>query len=661
MTTKSYIATGRPSYPFSHATTIAKYLPAIRTPYHPHSFNRNNVNEDEFQQRFWLRGRGYTGPGHPNSGYFSGSKTYNMWDTQVPFIPKQELEKFMPDINLGPKALVTPVSVMSARHGHRVTHDLLHSYDRFVGKYHSFENPVVDHDNITVQDPKHVGLHADTLGCRARIFRWLRRGPFFNEDHYFRRSAQGPRGIRVDSEHERPLYAKIVHLAQRGQLKAACEEYRRAAFIPPVEVYRALTHACISKAKLADAVAIYEEGSSRLLYTARDYEVIRNVMLTAIAADHAPRVMWIYNSARGTFHENVVVRAPLERHQLFRLASTALEFMLDKGRTAEARTLLSFIEEDGLADFDLHEQVGIAMRAALEAGKKINVSDAHVEETAAQKAARLMAAEVARVIHSELHADLKHFAHDGAGAVGLDWLQSFLGADLNVLFALRLARLENGVDLIKVNRERYVARACHWLKQLSEQYQQRVVHTPLPLLRKSKPSAINPNLRVAADPAMQRRKRLTPTADGFSFFYGGETTRFVTESYPQRGETLQSQFLALQPTYANAVGIVEQDGGRLVADDLDELRMLPTAARRSPTVLHPSVTQRGGAGPAMSATAAAAAASGVAAAAPGTVDATATVAATAAATAGADGRGKTKPAALRDVQRSSAPSDDHFN
>lgn len=75
----------------------------------------------------------------------------------------------MPDISIGSKALVTPVSLMNARAGHRVTHDLLHSYDKHIGRVQT--DAVVDHDNINPYDPNHVGLNAATVGSAARIYR----------------------------------------------------------------------------------------------------------------------------------------------------------------------------------------------------------------------------------------------------------------------------------------------------------------------------------------------------------------------------------------------------------------------------------------------------------------------------------------------------------
>uniref|UniRef100_A0A146LDH5 Uncharacterized protein n=1 Tax=Lygus hesperus TaxID=30085 RepID=A0A146LDH5_LYGHE len=103
-----------------------------------------------------------------NSGYYPG-KTHTLEEKTFDIIPKAELEKFMPDISIGSKALVTPVSLMHTRAGHRVTHDMLHSYDKHIGRVQN--DAVVDHDHITPYDPNHVGLNAATVGSAARIYR----------------------------------------------------------------------------------------------------------------------------------------------------------------------------------------------------------------------------------------------------------------------------------------------------------------------------------------------------------------------------------------------------------------------------------------------------------------------------------------------------------
>lgn len=84
---------------------------------------------------------------------------------------------------------------------------------------------------------------------------------------------------------------KIIRLARKGHLKAAAEEYRKVTSIPPVAVYRALTAACVPHARLADAIAIFEDGDAKLFYVSRDGEVLLNLMRCAIAARHRRRIM----------------------------------------------------------------------------------------------------------------------------------------------------------------------------------------------------------------------------------------------------------------------------------------------------------------------------------------------------------------------------------
>ncbi|EPY22940.1 hypothetical protein STCU_08019 [Strigomonas culicis] len=301
---------------------------------------------------------------------------------------------------------------MSARNGHRVTHDLLHSYDPYIGR---LQKPaVVDHENITVEDPNRVGLNAATLDCRGRIYRWLRRGPFFQEDHYFRRSIRRARdGSMPVSVHEVPLMKKIVRLARKGHLKAACEEYRRATSIPPVEVYRALTAACVADGKLADAIAIFEDGDSRLFYVARDGEVLHNLLRCAIAAEHRVRVMWVYNLMRGRHYENNVVRAEVDVIWRYRIATLALEYLLDHSAGEEARAVYAYLVEEALADGDLYVRAGTLMREALQAGQTVQVS--------ADVLAKVGLARSAEAIAPHVAAELYQRYVEGLAAGGSGW------------------------------------------------------------------------------------------------------------------------------------------------------------------------------------------------------------------------------------------------
>lgn len=357
--------TGHPS-----VTSILRYIPRPRVPWQPSRFGRQNL-EDGDLARLWSRGRYRQGPGNFNSGY-STEKTHLMEDNSVQIIPKKELEKYMPDIAIpGGKALVTPISLMSARNGHRVTHDMLHSYDPHIGR---LQKPAtVEHENISVDDPNRVGLNAATLDSRGRIYRWLRRGPFFQEDQYFRRSTALQRNgaLPPPTVQEIPVIKKIIRLAQQGRLQNACEAYRQLTCVPPVEVYRALIEACIPTAQLADAVAIFEDGNAQMFYAARDGQVLWHLMRCAVRAKHRVRVMWIWNIMCGRYYEDVLVRAEIDRLMRFRISILALSFLLDFHAGEEARTVYRYMAAEQLLDGDLQIRLGKAMATALQEGKGV--------------------------------------------------------------------------------------------------------------------------------------------------------------------------------------------------------------------------------------------------------------------------------------------------
>ncbi|RNF17934.1 hypothetical protein TcG_05298 [Trypanosoma cruzi] len=596
-------------------TSILRYIPRARVPWQPSRFGRENLSASDLAV-LWSRGRYRDGPGNYNSGYHT-EKTHVLEDNTVTMIPKHELEKYMPDINIGPKALVTPVSLMSARNGHRVTHDLLHSYDPHIGR---LDKPaVVDHDNITVEDPNRVGLNAATLDCRGRIYRWLRRGPFFQEDHYFRRSLRLNRdGTVPTAAHEAPLMRKIVRLAQRGHLKAACEEYRRVTTVPPVEVYRALTACCIPGGLIADAVAIFEDGNSKLFYVARDGEVLHNVMRCAIKAKHRVRVMWVYNVMRGRYYENVVVRAEIDPIWRYRIALLALEYFLDHNCAEEAGTVYSYLVEEDLLQCDVHLRVGLHMREALSKGKSVGLSDELLRATSLVTDVATVAPEVARELYQRHVEALReneksngcdmNTRNDGAtGRVwsahgpltaldftrnddALPWMQQNFG-DIDVASIMRWARFYHSKDLMAKDRPRYLARAVAWIELLSKRSHM-MEEAPLTYMRKSKPLSLNTNsnLRVAWQTPVARPDgppRLLAREEGYTFHHN-EHSRFVTETYRHPGETLQSRFLAMQPIHTEVSA--KEDFQEMYAQQ-QEQRALPSSVI-SPTarILHHSVT-----------------------------------------------------------------------
>lgn len=613
----------------SHESTLAtlKYIPRSRTPWQPSTHGRQNMIPADMAD-WWGKGRPHVGNQHPNSPYTS-SKSSSLEERQIQLIPKQELEKYMPNIELGPKALVTPVSLMAARQGHRVTHDLLHSYDPFIG---AVDKPtVVDHDKITHDDPNRVGLHPATIHSRGRIYRWLRRGPFFQEDHYFRRSVAPIDGSTANRPPILPedvrLAKKVVKLARRGHLKAACEEYRKFVSVPPVEVYRALTAACVPGAKIADAVAILEEGTSKMFYIARDAEVLTNVMKCAIKAKNRSRVMWVYNVARGRYYENKVARAEIEPQTMYTLSTMALEFLLDHDSGEEARTLYCFLAENSLLNNDIYIRVGKELQATLAKGEKIgSYQDSLADGLSLTKNVAPIAEGVSQLLAGRDEADAASDVslsdvviprYEGETAV------SYLSrrfADVDVAFVVRLARFKNDgkTDLVVKSQqskkdnvpnapnyiEAYCERALSWLLTLSATQAVSFEAQPMPYMRKSKPSTVNANVRVAYLPENRKPTALTATEQGFTFHFD-KNSRFVEETFRQQGDTLESKLLAQRRIHKPVSQAVRFDGevdaSHSVGGKLEQQRalletMFPTVNMRVPAarVLHPSVFSASG-------------------------------------------------------------------
>eukprot|EP00758_Cryptobia_borreli_P003677 Tbor_TRINITY_DN3909_c0_g1::TRINITY_DN3909_c0_g1_i1::g.825::m.825 len=576
-------------------TNVLRYVPRARNPWQPSMVWRENVMPNDLKS-FWDTGRGRHGPTFPNSGYHQ-QNTHVWEDSTVSLIPKHELEKYMPDINLGPKAFVTPVSLMHARNGHRVTHDMLYSYDPYIGKNEALSN--VDHDNISVEDPNRVGLHPNAIHCRGRIYRWLRRGPFFQEDHYFRRNV-APRGniTSAITPEDVQLARKVIKLARRGHLKSACDEYRKFVSVPPVEVYRALTAACVAGGKLGDAIEIFEDGNSKLFYVSRDGEVLKNVMKTAIKAKNRARVMWVYNVARGRFYENKLAKAEIEPLTMYRLCVLALEFLLDHRSGEEARTIYHFMscasgkvfnamqsgaviegyQSHNFLNFDLYIRIGKQMQDALASGNKISsfspsmmnglslTNNVDVIAPALCQAIAMRDAELQEETGGNLNicdavAPLKEQQKEHP----MEYLQRRF-SDVDVAAIVRLARFRRcTVDLLKGQDDNkiqeYIDRCVSWLVTLSASNAREHEQPAMPYLRKSKPSTVNSNVRVAWLPENRKVTHLLPSESGFSFYYSDanlEPARFVEETYPQvSGTSVRSMYLALQPIHSPVAATID--------------------------------------------------------------------------------------------------------
>jgi hypothetical protein len=526
-----YTSKTRPSSNAEKAVGIMRYIPEKRRPWLPHKFYRKNLGESELDT-MWGTSRYGNGTKDPWSIY-SKDKSKNVRGQEtIDYIPKSELERFMPDISIGAKAAVTPVSLMSLRGGHRVTHDLLHAYDPHVTTY---GNKKVDHDNITPEDPDRVGLHGNILGCRTSIYRWLRRGPFAQEGNYWKQYLTRNAGRElVELESERPLIQKIIRLAKSGQLKVACEQYRRLTAAPPVEVYRALLRACVPQGLIADAVSLFEEGT-RFKHVTRDAICFRALLQTAINADAPARVMWVYDLLRGNFAQNVIVRAEIELFHAYPIHLSALRYLLDRGCAAEAKTVYTYMAGAGLLDYDLHHEAGLQLRAAI-----ANAGDGDVINVPADysglKGSRLAAPAVdliAPVWHSRLEAHELAALADAPEAAPAALLRRAF-EDVDIGFVLRAAAMDGETNLLEEDVAAYKDRCLAWLDVLSTWATD--VDAPLPYLAKSRAAdASGRNVRIAADPAETRQiGRLAPSDDKrFGFWYqAGAGTRFVRETYP---------------------------------------------------------------------------------------------------------------------------------
>ena len=592
------------------AMKVLKYIPRARTPWQPSTFRRANLTLEDLS-KMWGMGRAKYGAGHYNSGY-STLKQHVVDDVNVDLIPKHELEKYMPNIHLGPKALVTPVSVMSARAGHRITHDLIHSYDAHIG---GVEKPAaIDHDNISPLDPTHAGLHGNALDCRGRIFRWLRRGPFFNEDQYFRRYVtsenMNSEAKEVEVPQEVSLHKKILRLCKQGDLKSACEVYRKLTHPPPVQVYRALTAACVPHGQIADAVAIFEEGNAKLFYIARDGEVLLNVMNAAIAAKNRSRVMWTLNVARGLYYENQLVRAEVDSMYMYRISAAAMTFFLDHSCGEEARSVYLAMEQDGLLQYDVFIKVGQQMQEMLAKGDALPAfnESSMVAGCSLQLNAVNFAPLIAdRVLRSlPANRQLLHQKSSGSSQLprmvdekpdaALAWLKRSF-ADVDVLFIVRLARFEHGKDLMALDdQSAFISRCCTWLDCISARHDD-VEGPSLPYLRKSKPSAtVEANIRVAWLPERRKKMRMLPGELGFRFHYS-PTTRFVDEVFPTLppGETsFKAKYLALEPTHTEvSCAVTFEDEKKQLKESTTGARLQgggPARQAALPSrILHPSL------------------------------------------------------------------------
>jgi hypothetical protein len=435
----------------------------------------------------------------------------------------------------------------------------------------------IDHQKIDPRDPNHLGLHPDTISSRAALYRWFRRGPFFNESNYMRRYIFRSRGrVPVYAEAEAGLHGKIIRLAQSGDVKGASEEYRRLTHVPPVTVVRALVAACVPGALLADAVAVYEDAKA-LSYVGRDAQVYQSLMAVAVRAKHAERVMWVHDEAVGTWSENVHVRAAMEPLQLYELTATALEFLLDRDGCEEAaRQLYAYLAAQGLVDADVHLALGAAMQQTL-LGAEGSIA-LPTAATAASCALNVDAERSLALVHAAL---VKAVPAAAVWAAQPSDLELACG-DVSATFVARLARFSHGDDLLTRDAAAFGARAAKWLIALSPSLQ-RLCAPPVPYLLKSRaahPDTDSSLLRIAVAPSAVRAARASTA------LYFDPAARYFKEHMPSMPKDPRGvdKFLVRTPVHAPVAPFVAAfDAAADSVEPTPLVKALPAA------VLHPSV------------------------------------------------------------------------
>eukprot|EP00658_Telonema_sp_P-2_P048879 TRINITY_DN37176_c0_g1_i1.p1 TRINITY_DN37176_c0_g1~~TRINITY_DN37176_c0_g1_i1.p1 ORF type:complete len:424 (+),score=102.74 TRINITY_DN37176_c0_g1_i1:328-1599(+) len=291
-------------------------------------------------------------------------------------------------------------------------------------------------------------------------------------------------------------------------------------------------------------------------------------MKCAIKAKNRSRVMWVYNVARGRFYENKVARAEIEPQTMYSLAVMAMEFLLDNGCSEEARTLYAFLVESKLLENDIHVRVGKELQAALAKGEKIGAyQNSMADGLSLTKNVTPIAEGVTQLLTGRDEVD--GVLEDGlnvnesvipryAGESAISYLSRRF-RDVDVSFVVRLARFRNDgkTDLVLKSQqakkdavanapnyiEMYCERALEWLTMLSVSQTVSYEVQPMPYMRKSKPSDMNANVRVAYLPENRKPTAMTASEQGFTFHFD-RNARFVEETFRQPGDTLESKLLA---------------------------------------------------------------------------------------------------------------------
>eukprot|EP00760_Papus_ankaliazontas_P011777 PhM_4_TR15031/c0_g1_i1/m.61485 len=508
---------GRPTMPHEATRKVLKYSPGPRRAWLPSAINRENLLPETLEKE-WSNSRGRHGPGHINSGY-SKLKEIQWEDNPSPITPVHELSKFMPDITIEENIHSTPVSLMHARNGHRVTHDLIHSYDPVISQLEKYPTKprLIDHDKITPQDEMRFGLHPQTIGSRSRIFRYLRRAPFSDEKNYYNHYVQPfdapPAEVALRND--------IVEFANKDAIEEASNVYRKLTHPPTVEVYRAMMGCCERLGLLADAVALFDDGYRVNRKTVRDPLVIQSYLQTALNVHHPARVMRILAYVVGNRTDNLIYRSEVSDEWKHRLSLKALTYYLANNFSTEARSVYDWMSSNNLLNWDNYESMAQEVAALLADDKK-----SAVDFDLTDKPFRGNTKEHVGLLTS-YHARYCYL-HKAGGTWSVSWLEKqFSGIDVD--FVLRLAANVVGGD--GKSSDLIVQTAHNYLLQLHPKAQRSSNHALLPYLKKSKPSKNNPNIRTVPHTGELEVRRRLPYEEGYVFGFTNNT-RFVVESYP---------------------------------------------------------------------------------------------------------------------------------
>ncbi|KNH06353.1 hypothetical protein XU18_2858 [Perkinsela sp. CCAP 1560/4] len=498
---------------------------------------------DDDLKKEWLNSRGKDGPGNYNSGFSTNQEI--KWDEhKTPITPVAELAKFMPDIRVeGIQS--TPVSMMNVRNGHRVTHDLLHSYDpaisrqvQYKSKEDGMTSPMIDHTKISPLDMNFFGLHPQTIGSRARIYRYLRRSPFSDESFYYRRYVQPYQ----PTESQRALHHEIVTSCEHeNDIEKASSLYRLLTHAPTIMVVKAMLDCCARSRLLGDAAALFEDFRRTNRNDCRSKEVLSAYMDVAIACDHPQHAISILGYVQGTTIDNFRYTGVTEVEK-FLIGQHLLVWLLQKGYP-EARSVYHWMKQRGFLDYDRHYRAGSEIRRSLQlylaphGDSKRPVTAEMVKRMIIKHTAEQSIGEVAddrteqnllRV--TQLHMDYRMFSH---GMFSPEWLQQeFKHLQLSYVSQLAEYIVKNRLDSSATDEsfDKFHAKVTHeTLLLLQPDVQRSAQHTILPYLHKSTPSCQNPCIRVIHS---HKRSAFSDTDKNPEFFFANDgSTRFVSETF----------------------------------------------------------------------------------------------------------------------------------